>query len=351
MTTRPRRASRSAHEACRNDGAMRDLARKFLSNDIAITVCHVFRQCYLSASIHIQDELNDRNRHHLEHRRPDSLGGRYTAVPVAGGGLGHSRRSTSSRLSPHRPRRCMGGRLQGVRRLSVPDRHDASVGACPARRAVRLGGGDRHLACQGVSPPAVRARLHRRRGRNGVFVERRHRSRAHAGRLCGMSGSPGEGPHALPAGLRLHRQCRKLRAADFQPGQSGHLRRRRDAASVALDANLPAAVDRLDHRYIRLPLLDTEAGAGGRRDRTRCRPACAFAQRPAGRMGSYRNGSHPDRGLGHESRPRHPDIRGRRPYDDRRPRAHAAKPHGDGPRHKLERVAPGCGSLRDRPGG
>ncbi len=73
------------------------------------------------------------------------------------------------------------------------------------------------------------------------------------------AGREGARAAALSAHLRLHRQCRELRAADLQPGEPGDLRQPH-AAAAAMAAALCAAL-----------------GAVGRRDLSWC---CAGRSRP-----------------------------------------------------------------------
>ena len=124
---------------------------------------------------------------------------------------------------------CAHGHRERRRRLSVPDRHDADRRAGPARRPVRLSRRARGRICRRLAAAAVPADLHRRHGRHRAALERRHRDRADARRLCRDARGRRQAA-ALSVRLRLHRQRRKLRAADLQPRQSRRVRRAHAAA-------------------------------------------------------------------------------------------------------------------------
>ena len=141
----------------------------------------------------------------------------------AGGGPSGDRRprALDGRRARHR---------QGAGRLPLSRGHDGPVRGGAAGGALRSPGRERRPFRPGIVPAPFRAGLWGGGAGDGLSLQRRDGGGADARRLCGGAGRRGAAA-ALSLRLRLHRQRRELRAADFQPCQSRGLRRQ--AAGVA----------------------------------------------------------------------------------------------------------------------
>ena len=215
----------------------------------------------------------------MGHRRRGDGRRHCAAVSPAGSNLGGGRCGLAGRVWPV----AVGGRVvrhtQGPRRLLLPRRHDADRrGGAPGRR-LRLACGARRSACAWIAATAVCAGLRGRHRGHGVAFKRRHRRRAHARRLCRDPGRR-RNAAALFVGLRLHCQCGELRAAHFQSGQPGGVRRPH-AASGGMGRAIRPAVGHRDCRDLSGAAADAAPGTGGGADRGDVGPTAARPWRAA----------------------------------------------------------------------
>ena len=172
---------------------------------------------------------------------------------------------------------------QGDGRLPVPDRHDAAQRDRPRGRAVRLGRRHRGQPCQAVARPAVPAGLRDRCGDDDVPLERCDCRRPDPCGLCGRA--QGEG-RAAAASVRLRpdRERCEFRAADFEPGQSGAVRRQ-DASARSVVRLLRHSIDRVDCGHIR-PAASRRAQSVVGPMRMRCRSRSDDGRRQGGAGGA-----------------------------------------------------------------
>jgi hypothetical protein len=263
---------------------------------------------------------------------------------TAGSRLGGRRCRGAGGGRPAADRRCVGRNRQGRRRLSVPDRHDAAGRGGAASRPVRLAGRRRGKAGARLGGAAVPARLSCGYGGHHLHVERCHRRCAHAGGGGGAARGPGEGTAALPAGLRLHRQRRLVRAADQQSGQSGDLRQPH-AAAAAMAAALCPALAAVDRRHLRSAAGDPGACVAPAR-RHRHRHARSVVRRAHRGRRDRADGNRADGGLraGLEAGSAHRHRRRR--HRDRRAAGRARRAVADAARHLLGRAAAGGRAVR-----
>ncbi len=173
---------------------------------------------------------------YLGHRRPRHGRGHHPPVLLAGVRLGGGGRPVARHPGPAARRRGAGRSGEGDRRLPVPDRHDAALGAGPAAGPVRLARRPRRAPGERLRHTAVHAGLRGGHGRDHVPVQRCDRGGADARRRRRRPRGRGEGAAALSPHLRLHRQRGELRAADLQSGQPGHLRQPHAAADAVAAA-------------------------------------------------------------------------------------------------------------------
>ena len=165
--------------------------------------------------------------------------------------------------------RCADRRGARNRCLSVPDRHDAAGGTGAAGGPVRLARRQGRASCQRLGDTAVYAGL--RVGTSSrSFLSNDATAVVLTPAVAAVVRAAGQAAAALSVHLRLHRQCRELRAADLQSGEPGDLRQPH-AAAAAMAAALCAALGAVDRAtYVVLRWTQRGICASRSRPTSRC---------------------------------------------------------------------------------